>query len=263
MKLASPSTTATSIFERIRGPMFSETPNSLGPAGPFTQTTYYLGEDCLASREDIAVISNLIEDVPVLPENTRLRKNYTAGTNSYDILQASVEETETNIKSNDKSSTIDQIRLVRGDHKEELQRVCHYLREAMQYSSNSAQHQMLEKIYTSFMTGDLEAYKDSQRVWVNDKGPAVETVIGFVEPYRDPLGVRGEFEGIVGIADLKETKKLYSLATMANILICRLPWVEGRRVSKGPFEKEMFEPPDFSSVQSTFSWGSLRYNPIS
>lgn len=256
MKLASPSTAARSILERIIDPMFAEIPNGLGPAGPFTQTTYYLGEDCLASREDINVISNLMEDVLVLPENTRLKKNYSPGTNSYDILQASVEETETVIKSNDKSSTIDQIRLVRGDHKEELQRVYRYLREAMQYTSNSTQQQILEKTHRSFLTGDLEAYKDAQRVWVNDKAPAVETVIGFVEPYRDPLGVRGEFEGIVGIADLEETKKLHSLAAMANILVCRLPWVEGRRASKGPFEKEMFEPPGFSSVQSMFSWGS-------
>lgn len=190
MKLASPSTAARSILERIIDPMFAETPNSLGFAGPFTQTTYYLGEDCLASREDITLISNLMEDAPILPENTRLRKNYASGINRYDILQASVEENESVIKSNDESSTIDQIRLVRGDHKEELQRVCRYLREAMQCTSNSTQHQMLERTHRSFLTGDLEAYKDAQRVWVNDKAPAVETVIGFVEPYRDPLGVR-------------------------------------------------------------------------
>ena len=230
--------------------MFAETPNSLGPAGPFTQTTYYLGEGWLESREDISTISNLMEDIPVLPENTRLRKHET---NVYDILQASVEGDEKVIKSFDEFSTINQVRLVRGDYKEQLRRVCHYLHRAMQYTSNHTQQQMLEKTHNSFLTGDLEAYKNAQRVWVNDKAPAIETVIGFVEPYRDPLGVRGEFEGIVGLADLEETKKLHSLATMANRLVCRLPWVEDRHSNKGPFEKEMFEPPDFSSVQSMLS----------
>ena len=166
--------------------MLAETPNGLGPAGPFTQTTYYIGEECLKSREDISIISNLMEDISVLPENTRLRKHE----NGYDVLQASVEEDERVIKGIDESSTIDQVRLVRGDHKEVLRRVCHYLHKAMQYTSNPTQQRMLDKTYNSFLTGDLEAYKDAQRVWVNDKTPAVETVIGFVEPYRDPLGVR-------------------------------------------------------------------------
>lgn len=127
--------------------MFAKTPNSLGPASPFTQTTYYIGEGCLESREDISTISNLMEDIPVLPENTRLRKRQK---NGYDILQASVEEDEKVIKSIDDSSTIDQVRLVRGDHKDELRQVCHYLHEAMQYTSNSTQQQMLIKHITAF-----------------------------------------------------------------------------------------------------------------
>lgn len=75
-------------------------------------------------------------------------------------------------------------------------------------------------------------------------------MLRFVEPYRDPLGVRAEFEGIVGIADTAETSGLHKLASTANSLAYRLPWVEGHGELKGPFEKEMFEPPDFSSVQS-------------
>lgn len=229
--------------------MFAEAPNSLGPPGPLTQTTYYLGEDCLASREDINAISSLMEDNAILSENTRLKKHQ-SGKHSYGMLQASVEESEHILESKNVPLAIDQVRLVRGDHKEELQRVCHYLQEAKKYASNATQHRMLEQTHNSFLTGNLEAYKDSQETWVNDKAPAVETVLGFVEPYRDPLGVRGEYEGIVGIVDVAETSRLHSLANVANQLVCRLPWVEEQGTSKGPFEKGLFEPPDFSSVQS-------------
>lgn len=230
--------------------MFAKTPSSLGYPGPFTQTAYYLGDESLRSREDLNAVSNAMENNAILPENTRVRRSGTLENPSYEILQASVEEDEYVVEAKDKPSSSVPVRVVRGDHKDELERVCQYIQEAIEHASNDTQRLMLEKIHGSFLTGDLGDYKESQRIWVTDKAPAVETILGFVEPYRDPLGVRAEFEGIVGIADAAETSRLHNLASIANSLVYRLPWVEGHGESKGPFEKEMFEPPDFSSVQS-------------
>lgn len=228
--------------------MYAENPNSLGLPGPFTQTAYYLGDGCLASQEDTSAISSLMEDDGIPPKNTRLKR--IDGKHYYDILQASVQENKYVFKDEIGSSTINQVRLVAGNHREELRRVCHYLEQAIQYASDFCRQEYLKGIHESFLTGDLKAYKDAQRIWVNDKAPAVETVMGFVEPYRDPLGVRAEFEGIVGIADTAETKRLQGLADIADQLVGRLPWVEENSTSKGAFEKEMFEPPGFSSVKS-------------
>lgn len=58
---------------------------------------------------------------------------------------------------------------------------------------------------------------------MNDKGPRVETVLEFVEPYRPPLGVRSDFEGIVGISDADESKVLNELAKFFDDLVCKLP----------------------------------------
>ena len=85
-------------------------------------------------------------------------------------------------------------------------------------AANDTQVQMLNKYIESFTTGDNKAHQVSQAVpllkcidlepvpallqdgsvyWVQDKGPVVENYIGFIESYRDPLGVRGEWEGFV------------------------------------------------------------------
>ena len=62
---------------------------------------------------------------------------------------------------------------------------------------------MLEKYVEHFNTGDIELHKESQRLWVQDQGPVVETNIGFIETYLDPKQVRAEYEGWVAVVNKK------------------------------------------------------------
>lgn len=232
-------------MDSVIEPMFQPVPSGLGHPSALTQTTYYLGKDWDKSTEDISSVAELMGEQGILPENTRIMRTESC----YNILQASVAQGEAGCFATD-SMPGKTIRLVKGDHKQELELICQYLDEAMKYTATSAQTQMLQYIQKSFLSGDLEAYRESLRIWVNDKAPPVETVIGFVEPYRDPFGVRGEFEGIVGIPDERETEILNNLARMANQFVNQLPWVDTESGDKGPFEQDLFEPPDFSSLQS-------------
>ncbi|KAI4120527.1 MAG: hypothetical protein LQ338_006955 [Usnochroma carphineum] len=204
-----------------------------------------------------------MEDNGVLPGNTRIEKVIEGAHVVYKVLQASVE-----IASSDLSFQSPQlagpVRIVRGDHCDELASICNSLEQASHYAATPAQQTFLKQYQQSFQTGDLELYKESQKTWIKDCAPVVENSFGFVEPYRDPFGARAEFEGIVAISDREETKVLTRLVEESAKFIKRLPWAKGcsENDGKGPFEKTLFEPPGFSSVHSLAYCSSIIFPGI-
>lgn len=198
------------------------------------------------------MVSQTMEAHNIWPENTRLRKDYIDSHVEYSIMQASTESSDEIIEMTLLPPSEEKIPVCirRGDHKDQLARICEELRCAMNHTANDTQKRTLGLYIESFENGNLETYRDALRIWVTDLMPKVEHIIGFVEPYRDPYGVRAEFEGLVGIADPEETKTLVRLAKTSDAFIKELPWCAGYKENngKGPFEKSLFEPPDFSSI---------------
>lgn len=217
-------------------------PFTLGYPSTLAQSSYYPGE--LIRKDDIALVSQHLASHSIFPENTRLRKT---GERTFEVLQASIMSTEP-IVSLDMPNSSARVNLVRGDHAEELERVYENLSKAAEHAANDTQRKFLTEYIERFRTGNLDLYRDSQRTWVTDKAPKIENIFGFVEPYRDPAGIRAEFEGLVAIADAEETKLLSKLVENSDRFIRRLPWASPENNGKGVFEKSLFEPPDFSSI---------------
>ena len=122
-----------------------------------------------------------------------------------------------------------------------MTKVVENLVEAEKYTANPNQKQMLQNYIEHFKYGDVNKHKDSQRNWIKDIGPVVETNIGFIETYLDPSGARAEFEGFVSIVDKKVSEQFNTLVAQAEGLIEKLPWTKD-------FEKEKFSKPDFTNL---------------
>jgi len=244
--LAAKSPKSVELLDRVLPSILSIPPYGLGYPSETTQTAYYMGAGI--TEQEVQAVSKILEQNSIFPENTRIRKD---DNGDFKVLLASVHgggDVGRTLSLPDGSGCV---KLRCGDHAASLERVCTELSEAIKYAANEGQRKYLEAYIESFETGSLDKYRDSLRIWAKDKAPRVENIFGFVEPYRDPYGIRSEFEGLVAIADDNETALLVKLAENSAKFIRRLPWAAAENDGKGPFEKNLFEAPDFSSIHST------------
>ncbi len=178
--------------------------------------------------------------------NTRLWKDETGG--QFELKLASAQSGGGGGGSDSASGTaapkvLDKlVRVTTGDHAPYLSKVVHYLEKALPYAANDHQREMVRAYIKHFRFGDIEDHKQSQRHWIKDLGPAVETNIGFIESYRDPFGSRGEFEGFVAVVNKETSRKFAHLVDSAPTFLPKLPWTTA-------FEKDKFLRPDFTSLE--------------
>lgn len=204
LKLAAVSPEAEAFYKATNGAIFSSDKQSLMHLGypeKGHMTTYYPDSSDITQAE-IEAVSAWMEKNSLLPENTRLRKTANEG---YEILIASTVTTvpsaggdigkDTQFTVEDGALRGKTIKLVYGDYSAEMKTIAGYIKKAAENSDNETQKSMHLGYAKSFDEGSLLAFKDSQRLWIRDKGPMVESNIGFIETYRDPAGVRGEWEG--------------------------------------------------------------------
>ena len=249
--LAAASPEAGKFYQATAGGIFSASNSAmmhLGFPEAGHMTTYYPDSSHITQAE-IEAVSTWMGSKKLLPENTRLRKTQNG---AFELLIASA-VTEVPSHGGDIGKHTDfsvedgplkgkAIKLVYGDYAAEMKNAAKYMQLAADNGENENQKRMHQEYSKSFESGSLEAFKDSQRYWIKDKGPMVECNIGFVETYRDPAGVRGEWEGFASVVNMERTRAFGELVSSAPKLIPLLPW-------GAEFEKDKFLSPDFTSLE--------------
>ncbi|KAI2640512.1 putative dipeptidylpeptidase III [Hypomontagnella submonticulosa] len=249
--LAATSPEAQKFYNATSGAIFSaDNPALLHLGYPEEghMTTYYPDSPDITKIE-IDAVSAWMEKKGLLPENTRLVKKKDG---SFELLIASAVRTvpseggdigkETTFKIEDGGLEGKTITLVYGDYSKELAAIAASSRKAAENADNENQRKMYEAYAKSFEEGSLLAFKDSQRFWIRDMGPMVESNIGFIETYRDPAGIRAEWQGFAVVVNMERTRAFGALVEAAPSLIPHLPWGKD-------FEKDKFLSPDFTSLE--------------
>lgn len=211
-------------------------------------SSYYMGEGI--SLDDMKLLKDeVFAKYGILPENTRI---YKKSTKEFIILVSSY-ETENTLDYYPKEtltlSNGTSVEFKFGDHSREMKKVSKYLEEAKKYAANETQAKMLDEYINHFLSGSSQAHKEAQKHWVKDISPVIETNIGFIETYREPSGIIGEYESLVAIQNKERTKKFADMVSRAEEFISKLPW-------SSEYEKPKFNPPDFTSLEVLTFTGS-------
>ncbi|XP_076233731.1 dipeptidyl peptidase 3 [Calliopsis andreniformis] len=213
--------------------------------------TTYFSANC--TQKDADLVNKFMQEKGLELFNSRCFKTVNKDNMyQYEIRLASVKtDSDPNITLSEEVFENAKFKITRGDYSKLLTSVVDSLTNAINYAANETEKKMLNKYIDHFNTGLLQDHKDGSRFWIKDKGPVIETYIGFIETYRDPAGQRGEFEGFVAMVNKEMSKKFATLVSNAEKYIPKLPWGQ-------EFEKDTFLRPDFTSLDVlTFSGSGI------
>jgi hypothetical protein len=104
-----------------------------------------------------------------------------------------------------------------------LEKVNHWLKLAKDGALTPIEAEALEHLIKHNETGDIKEHIRYSELWVQDSDPIVEAYLGVIESYRDPSGVRCEYEGFVAAIDPEESRFLHAFVEAAPTILPLLP----------------------------------------
>lgn len=249
--MASSSTEALKALDAalIAG-LFTCVPKTIGFAEDGGQSQYYPSQ-IPVSKLEVQTIGHALTSHGLPVDNTRIFKEHES---TYNVLSASIAKSTPRQLPYTADPTL-QLTFESGDFASELFNVAKALQGALTCVPDGPRREYLEHLLLHFSHGDIDEHRQASVDWVHDASPPVETILGFIEAYRDPSGTRREWMGLVALQNKAQTTVLGKLGDQAEELISKLPWVRPGECGLrwGPFENEQFVKPDFVSLDGKYS----------
>lgn len=210
------------LWSAVKGPMFSlsdkEKQLGLGDKG----ITTYFTPNC--NQADADLVNRFFKHINMEGYINRVLKVSKGGENGRDLFEIRHAAAENSLMGDRQVFENADFVITAGDYNKLMVKVIDNLAKAISFAANDNEKSMLECYIKSFREGSLDAHKDGSRYWIKNKGPTVENYIGFIETYRDPVGMRGEFEGFVAMVNKEQSAKFSLLVDNAEKFLHDLPW---------------------------------------
>lgn len=141
----------------------------------------YFSANC--EEEDATIAGRFLDSIKLSAYNTRLFKSadgvYTVRIASATVASDGDDPVGQLCRHHDFDGKIFIVQ--RGDYAPLMTRVVAALEDAIPHVADDVQLRMVEKLIMAFDLGSIEEHMNASRIWVTDKGPAVESYIGFIE----------------------------------------------------------------------------------
>ncbi|KAF2807643.1 uncharacterized protein BDZ99DRAFT_509861 [Mytilinidion resinicola] len=230
------------LYKAVAKRVYATSPYQYGFSADRSSSSGYYPSESLISKQEVDAIDETLFKHGILLENTRISKKDSESSNLASfVLHITSSETSW-LPSSVPSPYLDfpggkVLKLQTGDHADSLKKVVSELEHAKNYAGNDTQENMISALISSFKTGNHEEFKRAQIYWVQDRSPAIESVIGFIENYQDPQGIRGAWEGIIAVVNKIQSKSFTELVERSSEFI-------------SAFETSEFIKPDFTSLDT-------------
>jgi dipeptidyl-peptidase-3 len=97
-----------------------------------------------------------------------------------------------------------------------IERIVYWLEQAITVAETAEQRLALELLVQYYRSGDLADFDAYNVAWVADTVSQVDVTNGFIEVYKDPMGLKGSFESVVSFRDDEATRRISAIANEAQ-----------------------------------------------